>query len=66
MAKGSSSIVEGALQATEYARIQRAVFDWICEDVGMAAKMTITPDVATKLVDRIYESRTTLKEQPDG
>jgi hypothetical protein len=57
-----SDILKGAREATEHAKVTRAVYDWIRDDVGMAAKMTITPDICAKLVDRICGSTTHLKE----
>jgi len=60
-------ILKGAREATEHAKVTRAVYDWIRDDVGMAAKMTITPDVAAKLVDRICGTTTHYMEgQNDG
>jgi len=50
--------IDGAREATQYAKVRRAVYDWVRDDVGMAAKMTITPDICAKLVDRICGSAT--------
>lgn len=58
-------ILKGAQEAAEYAKVRRHVFDWIRDDVGMAAKMTITPNIAAKLVDRICGSVTHDKETSD-
>lgn len=35
------------------AKIREAIHEWIREDVGVAIKMTITPDLVAKLIDRI-------------
>lgn len=60
-----SDIVKGAREAAEHARVTRAVYDWIRDDVGMAAKMTITPDICAKLVDRVCGTLTHFKEPND-
>lgn len=50
------------VEATEHAKVTRAVYDWIRDDLGLAAKMTITPEICAKLVDRICGTTTHLKE----
>jgi hypothetical protein len=57
--KAKSKIVAGLENAAEYARVQRAVFDWIRDDAPVAIKMMMMPEHCSKLVDRIVGSRTT-------
>ncbi len=56
--KAASKIVAGLGEAVDYACVQRAVFDWIRDDVPLSVKMTLQPEHWNKLVDRICGSRT--------
>ena len=52
------SILEGAREAEHHARVTRVIHDWIRDDLGIAAKMTIMPDQVFSLVDRLTGSTT--------
>ena len=54
----SGKIIEGMQEVAEHTRVRSAIFAWIRDDVGMAAKMTITPEIVDKLTDRIVGTTT--------
>lgn len=54
-------IIDGLTCALEHATVQRHVHEWIRDDLGTAAKMTITPTQVAALVDRICGTKTTIR-----
>lgn len=58
MGKSGDKIIAGLKDAAEYARVQRAVFDWIRDDAPVAIKMMMLPEHCNKLIDRICGSIT--------
>jgi hypothetical protein len=51
-------IKAGLFDAREYARVQRAVLDWIKHDAPVATQMQLQPVHWNKLIDRICGSTT--------
>lgn len=53
---------DGLRGAVEYAKVQRAIHDWIRDDAPVSVKMSLMPEHVAKLVDRICGSRTTVPD----
>ncbi len=58
---GGGKIIDGLESALDYATVQRHVHEWIRDDIGLAAKMSIKPQQVAALVDRICGTKTTTR-----
>lgn len=62
MAMTAKKIISGLNDAERRAETLIAVHAWIREDLPIAAKMAVTPDHVTALIDRICGSTTTKRK----
>lgn len=56
---GGQKILDGLGDALHHATVHKHIREWIRDDLGNAAKMTITPNQVFALVDRICGTKTT-------
>lgn len=61
----AGKVIDGAREAVEFSRVERAIFDWIRDDGTIVVKMHVTPRMVRQLAAKITGAVVHEKEGPE-